>query len=105
MTIPLLTSIERLSETKLNPLLAPGYDGYNRKTYPSGVVPTLYSFMCWINTTVFRNYVGQTFSMGSYTNCVNAFSGFLFIPHGLMVAAYLVMQLLPSKRDKDRKQL
>jgi len=59
MTIPLYTNFERLARAKLNPLLAPGYDGYNYATYPKTAVSLGYWFICWLCNNLVINYTVQ----------------------------------------------
>jgi hypothetical protein len=59
MTIPLMTNIERLIKNKLNPLIVPGFDGYDIKTYPKGAVGTVYWYLCLVVNTIVMNYVVQ----------------------------------------------
>jgi hypothetical protein len=61
LTLPLLTNVERLLKAKINPLLVPGYDGFNNKTYPKGVVGVVYWVLCWLMVMVFMNYTVQVF--------------------------------------------
>ena len=61
MTLPLLTNVERLLKAKINPLIVPGYDGYNNKTYPKGAVGIVYWGVCWLMVMIFMNYTVQVF--------------------------------------------
>jgi MBOAT, membrane-bound O-acyltransferase family len=51
------------SQSKINPLVVPGYDGYNAKTYPSTPIATLYWGLSWLCTTLTMNYVVQVMMM------------------------------------------
>jgi hypothetical protein len=59
LSLPLLTNIERLARTKLNPLFAPGYNGKDFSTYPKTFVGALYWIACYINTSLALHYVGE----------------------------------------------
>jgi hypothetical protein len=103
MTIPLMTNVERLIKAKINPLVIPGFDGRNLKTYPKGAVGTIYWFLCWLCTMAFMNYVVQVFSMGSLENSMAALSGHMYLPHIFMVVVYVLLELMPSPKKKSKE--
>ncbi|KAJ1409386.1 MBOAT, membrane-bound O-acyltransferase family-domain-containing protein, partial [Ochromonadaceae sp. CCMP2298] len=105
MTIPLMTNVERLLKSKINPLVVPGFDGYDLKTYPAGVVGWLYWGVCWLCTMAFMNYVVQVFSMGSLENSLTALSGHWFLPHLVLLVAYVLLEVMPATKKvaKDKK--
>jgi hypothetical protein len=105
MTLPLVTVLERQIKAKINPLLVPEYDGYNTATYPTGVVPTVYWYTCWVVFMIFTNYVAQVFSMGSLENSLVALGGHYYGPHIVLVVASLLLSFVPdAPRSKVKKQ-
>lgn len=103
MSLPLMTNVERLIKAKINPLVAPGFDGYNVATYPNTIASRLYWLLCWAVTVSSINYVVQVFSMGSLHNCMTALYGHRFLPHVAMVALYIILELVPSQRKAKDK--
>lgn len=101
MTVPLLTSIERLLKAKLNPIIVPGYDGYSIDTYPKTVVASVYWVLCWLFTKIFVDSIVQTFLMGSLQRCLVALGGFYFWTHCSLLVIYAVLALLPGKKKKQ----
>eukprot|EP01038_Epipyxis_sp_PR26KG_P009308 gene9308-12542_t len=101
LTVPILTNIERLVKAKINPLIVPGYDGFNNKTYPDTFIAKVYWFVCWVFVTIFIAYTVQPFSMGSFQNSYTCLAGYYGIPHGVMIVAYTLLELLPSPRKKS----
>jgi hypothetical protein len=102
MSLPLFTNIERLVKAKLNPIFVPGYDGYKLDTYPKGLFGQIYWVVSWANTTVFLSYVVQTFSMGSYENCMTALGSYNFIPHVVLLVIYVLLEILPGGAKKKK---
>ena len=41
--------------------------------------------------------------MGSLENSLRALSGHLYIPHIVLVVVYILLELFPSPRKKDKK--
>eukprot|EP01041_Mallomonas_annulata_P011135 gene11135-23274_t len=76
MSIPLLTNIERLARSKINPLFIPGYDGFNDATAPKGVVTFVYWQFCRVMTLLAANYVVQVFSLSSYERSMTALGSY-----------------------------
>ena len=72
MSLPLLTEIERLIRSKINPLLVPTYNGYDVKTYPWNFVGTTYWILCWIGMLFYSVSLQRSFE------CLNQFSIALF---------------------------
>ena len=103
MSIPLMTNIERLIKAKINPLVVPGFDGYNLATYPTGVVATVYWVVSWALTTVGMSYIVQTFPMSSWERCATALGSYHYVPYGVFVAAYVVLELLPSPKNTKKQ--
>ena len=100
MTLPIMTNIERLIKSKINPLIIPEFDGYDLKTYPKHLLGWIYWIVCWLCTMAFMNYVVQVFSMGSLENSLNALSGHGYLPHIVLVIAYILLELIPSPKKK-----
>jgi hypothetical protein len=69
LSLPMLTSIERLARTKLNPIFAPGYNGKDFETYPKTFVGALYYIICYINTSITLHYVGEVSSNLGFFYC------------------------------------
>jgi len=102
MTLPLMTNIERLCKSKVNPLIVPSFDGRNMETYPKGIVGQLYWVVCWTMTMAFMNVIVQVFSMGSLENSLTALGGSYYIPHITLVVAYVLLELLPGGAKKKK---
>lgn len=103
LTVPLVTNIERLIKAKINPLIVPGYDGFDNKTYPRGVVGQVYWLVCWVCNTICMNYVVQVFSMQSWDNCMVALGAYHHVPHAALFLIYLVMEyVVPKPKNKSK---
>jgi hypothetical protein len=102
LSMPLMTNCERLIRAKINPYFCPGYDGFNAATYPKGFVPTAYWWVCWAGTMTMMNYVVQVFSMGSLENALNALRSYNYAGHILLVAIYVVLEMVPTPKKKDK---
>ena len=48
------------------------------------------------------SYATQVFSMGSLENSLRALSGHLYLPHIVLVVGYILLELMPSPRKKDK---
>jgi lysophospholipid acyltransferase len=102
---PVMTNIERLVKAKINPLIVPGYDGFNAATYPKGFVAQAYWAVSIVCTMWSVSYVTQTFSLGSLQNCLTALAGHSYGPHLFFLALYAALEALPVKkaRSADKK--
>jgi hypothetical protein len=102
---PVMTNIERLVKAKINPLIVPGYDGFNAATYPKGFVAQAYWAVSVVCTMWSVSYVTQTFSLGSLQNCLTALAGHSYAPHLFYLALYAALEALPVKkaRSADKK--
>jgi len=103
MSMALMTNVERLFKSRLNPIIIPEFDGYNLKTYPKGIVGQLYWAVCLVMTFAFMNYMAQVFSMGSLENCLTALGGSYYMPHSILVVAYIVLEVMPTGGAKKKK--
>lgn len=92
MSVPILTTCERLFQAKINPLVVPEYDGRNLATYPTHTVGYLYWFACMIGMKVSMNYLTQTFSMGWWENTWRALSSYNHYPHVIWLVIILILQ-------------
>jgi hypothetical protein len=100
MSLPIMTSIERLVKAKINPLIVPGFDGFDMKTYPRNAAGWIYWVVCWACTMAFMNYIVQVFSMGSLENSLRALSGHHYLPHILLVVIYVLLEVVPGPKKK-----
>lgn len=100
LSVPLLTSVERMLRLKINPILIPDFDPRDPKTVPRGVVATIYYIVCWFVTMVVLFYIGQPFSQFSFERSWRVLASYNFIPYGVCVVSYLVLSLIPSARKK-----
>ena len=100
MSVPILTQIERLSRAVINPLIVPAYDGRNPDTYPKTIVGTLYTFICWLNVTLFMNYIVQVFPIQSWGRCTAAWGSYFYAPNIFLVVVWLVLMLLEKAAPK-----
>mmetsp|Transcript_34143 Transcript_34143/g.32569 ORF Transcript_34143/g.32569 Transcript_34143/m.32569 type:complete len:522 (+) Transcript_34143:207-1772(+) len=98
MSVPLMTNIERLIKSKINPIVVPGYDGYKITTYPKTVIADVYWYGSWFCTTVTMNYVVQVFSMSSLQRCMTALGSYYHIPHIALVVVYVLLELAPTPK-------
>lgn len=94
LSVPLLTAIERICKKKLNKLVVPTYNFKDIDTYPSGLVPALYWFFCWLCKALAMNYVTMTFSMGYYVNSMTALGSYNHVPHILFVVVLILLNIL-----------
>jgi hypothetical protein len=58
-SLALLTNVERMIKIKINPLIVPGYNGYDIKTYPNTIVAKVYWWACWPGAILTLVYIGQ----------------------------------------------
>lgn len=91
MSVPILTTCERLFQAKINPLVVPEYDGRNLATYPTHIVGYIYWFLCMIGMKVSMNYLTQTFSMGFWENAWTALSSYNHYPHMIWIAIIIIL--------------
>ena len=103
LTVPLFTNIERLMKQKINPLVVPGYDGYNVKTYPSGIVGFIYWYACWMGLMFSMNYLAEVYSMGSLERSIAALSGFSYWGHIAGVVVYVLLEFILPKPKSVKK--
>mmetsp|Transcript_2184 Transcript_2184/g.2278 ORF Transcript_2184/g.2278 Transcript_2184/m.2278 type:complete len:511 (-) Transcript_2184:102-1634(-) len=100
MSIPLLTSVERLIKQKLNPIIVPGYDGYKDNTAPPGAVTFVYWQVSRIMLVLATSYCVQVFSLSSLERSLTALGSYHYIPHIAMFALYLFLSFMPSPKKK-----
>jgi len=100
LSLPILTAIERLMKSKINPRVVPEFDGRNLSTYPTHFVGTFYWYACWVGQTVVFNYVVQTFSMGWWSNSVTALASYDWIPYYIWFGLWAVLTILPAPKSK-----
>lgn len=98
MMFPVMTNIERLAKAKINPLIVPGYDGYNNETYPDTPVAKAYWALSVLCTMWSVTYIAQTFTLGSFDNCKTALAGHSYVPHLFFLALYAALEVLPAPR-------
>lgn len=101
MSVPLLTQIERLARTKINPIFLPGYDGRNPDTAPKGIVATLYWTFCRVATLLATNYIVQTFSVGSYENSMTCWGSYKHVPHIIYITVIVLLTVIPAPKSND----
>jgi hypothetical protein len=102
MSVPFLTNIERMAKAKLNPIFAPGYDGYNNATYPNTMTAKIYWYFCTIFCLLGMNYIVQAFTMGSLENTLNAYKAQKFIGHIAIAVVYVALTVFPGPK-KEKK--
>ena len=101
MSVPLLTNVERLVKAKINPLVVPGFDGYNYDTYPKGsMIASLYWLICWVFTMAFMSFIVQTFSMSSWERCAVALGSYHYVPYYVLGALYVALEMMPATKGK-----
>lgn len=104
LSVPLLTSVERLVRSKINPIVIPGFDPRDPKTTPRGVVASVYYAVCWLLTLIVVFYIGQPFSQFSFERGYRALASYSFIPYIACVVAYVVLTVMPGrKKEKDKR--
>lgn len=100
LSVPLMTEIERAAREKLNPIFAPGYNGYSLSTYPKTAMANIYWMFCWVMTTLSMNYIAQVFSMQSGERCLLAWGSYYHFPHILMIVVFIVLKMMPKTAKK-----
>lgn len=103
LSIPLLTSVERLFRAKINPLVIPTFNPRDPSSMPKGIVPTLYTIFCWTGTTISLNYFGQPFSQFSFENSMRALGSYYFIPYFACFVMYGLLSAIPTPRGNKEK--
>lgn len=103
MTIPLLTEIERLSRSKINPLVIPGFNGFDMKTYPPGLLGNLYWVFCCFMTTLVMNFMVQVFPIQSWDRCIAVLGGYHYAPFIFLFSVFIVLRILPTPKIADKK--
>jgi len=104
LSMPLITNIERLARSKINPYFCAGFDGYNLATYPKTTLATVYWWACWVLTMAVMNYVVQVFPMGSLENSLNALGSYHYVPYMVLIASYILLEIVPAPKKKDAKK-
>jgi hypothetical protein len=89
-----------LTQAKLNPLFAPGFDGYNVSSYPNTLIAKAYWGICGFNLMFVMNNIVQPFNFGSLERSHDALMSFNYFGHILLVAVYIVLELLPAQKKK-----
>jgi len=100
LSLPVLTAIERLMKSKINPRVVPEFDGRNLATYPTHAVGTAYWYACWLGQTIVFNYVVMTFSMGWWSNSVIAMASYDWIPYYTWFGVWAVLTIIPAPKSK-----
>jgi len=94
--------------TKINPILAPGYNPFKPETYPKTAVAYIYWFVCWIGTLNALNYAAMAFNMGSFERCNTALKSYGYFGHIVAIVFYVLLELLPGpkkeKKDGESKK-
>jgi hypothetical protein len=104
LSVPLLTQIERLFQTKVNTYIVPTYHNRDITTYPTNIMGNLYWFCCYIGKTFVMNFVTQTFSMGYLSNSLIALGSYHWYPHIFFVGLYVVLLVVPPATAKKKKE-
>jgi len=100
LTLPLVTSIERLVREKINPILIPKFNHKDPSSYPYDIKGILYAIFGFISYITVMKYVAQTFALGSIENCHRALSSYYYGGHIILVVAYIILLIIPSARKK-----
>ena len=100
LTIPLVTSIERLVRDKINPILIPTYNHKNPKSYPYDFKGIMYAIFGFIGYITVMKYVAQTFALGTLENCHRALSSYYYAGHIFLVLFYILLLSIPSAKKK-----
>jgi hypothetical protein len=100
LTIPLVTSIERLVRDKINPLLIPTFNHKDPKSYPYDIKGILYAVFGFIGYITVMKYVAQTFALGTLENCHRALSSYYYAGHIFLVVFYVILLIIPGARKK-----
>lgn len=101
MSIPLLTNCERLIKQKINPLVVPGYDGYNDLTYPNTLVAKIYWGVCVLFTLMVMMYFVQPFSFQGLDHVCIVLGSYYYMPHIFVFVLYLFLTILPTPKKQD----
>lgn len=100
LTIPILTAIERLMKSKINPRVVPEFDGRNLDTYPTHLVGTLYWYGCFVGQSMVFQFIVQTFSMGWWSNSYTALASYDWIPYYFWFGLWAVLEMIPAPKSK-----
>jgi len=77
------------------------------KEYPKTPISVLWWLSCWFGTTCLINGIVQTFSMGTWENCVAALGALDFWPHKIVSALFVfffaLSMIAPSKKASSDK--
>ena len=103
MTLPLLTNIERLCKAKLNPLIVPGFDGFNLTSYPKTFTGSAYWVGCGILLKVILDNIVQPFNFGSFARSHTSLMSFNYFGHCVATVTYIILELMPGPK-KDKKK-
>lgn len=102
LTVPILTNIERLMRSKINPILVPGYDAFKPETYPKTAVGYIYWGVCVFFTVNALNYSAMSFNLSSFERCNTALGSYKYLGHVIFIALYIVLEIIPGPK-KDKK--
>lgn len=103
LSIPLLTLIERLAKTKINPLVIPGYDGFRNETAPKTIVSVLYWNVCRVFTKIGASYIVQVFNYSSWERSVAVWGSYYHIPHAIFALLIVLLTVLPTPQSAKKK--
>lgn len=98
LTSSVIQKTERLIKLKINPLVVPGYDGFNDETYPKTVQAKIYWFICWFGTAVSMAYLAQVYVMRSLENCALALGSSSYFVHVIVILMYINLELMNSPK-------
>lgn len=104
MSVPLLTSVERLTRAKLTPIFAPGFDGFNLDTYPKTSIARAYWVVCLVVSQAIIAYTAQVFHYGSLERSLTALGSYYYLGHILSMMAYVALILLPTPKGDKKKE-
>lgn len=104
MSVPIVTEIERLSRTKLNPIFIPTYNHKDpSRTYPYDFKGLCYMVFGWLAFFPMMNYITSTFAVGSLENSLRALGSYYFVPNVALIAAYLFLLIMPVSKETQKK--
>lgn len=104
LSVPMMTSVERLVRAKINPVVIPGFDPRDPATTPRGPLASAYYAVCWLLTMVVVFYVGQPFSQFSFENGYRALASYSFVPYIACAVSYVALSAMPAPKKKEKSK-
>ncbi len=102
LSLPLVTTCERLLRARLNPIFCPTYDNFHFSTYPRTFIALCYWCVSSVLSRVPMLYITQAYHMKSLERSLIALRSYYFIPHVVLLLICVVFRRLPVPKQRNQ---